>query len=133
MDDLLEKRLCDAFPSYCRRLPLNQGDECFQNGNGWYDLIVKLCLELDNLFKTQGDKEKFYFFQVKNKFGRLRIYWGYEGEDAETKIKINSIVLDKEFESGGICELCGAEWTSDSNTSKWQSTCSDCESKKKRD
>lgn len=45
---------------------------------GWYDLIDKLCSDIEEVLGTDGCK-KFEVEQIKEKFGVLRFYWKLDG------------------------------------------------------
>jgi len=62
-------------------------------GDGWYDLIDKLCQKLTLIKKTTGIQVK--ATQVKEKFGTLRFYYSYNTENIKKSKKINTI-LDKD-------------------------------------
>jgi hypothetical protein len=73
-------------------------------GDGWFDIIYKMCLELEEIIKISPDDKDFRFLQIKEKFAGLRAYYtGYVNP------KIDDIVCDAEDESYKICEICGRE------------------------
>ena len=74
------------------------------DGSGWEDLWKNRYLP--RLFKacdswSEEDKAKFYFSQVKEKFGELRIYTSFCAKDRLERIA--------EALSGWICARCGKE------------------------
>lgn len=102
-------------------------------GDGWYVLLDQLCKKL---YKCKG----VIFFQVKEKFGGLRIYWSYDIE-AETFLykwaefvsirvlgkpafydKIEQLVDKVEEESRTICEVCGEPGKVVSSEFGWMKT-----------
>ena len=74
------------------------------DGSGWEDLWKNRYLP--RLFKacdswSEEDKAQFYFSQVKEKFGELRIYTSFSTKDRLERIA--------EALSGWICARCGKE------------------------
>lgn len=54
---------------------------------GWFDLLNHLCSDVE---KVLGDQSaQFRIRQIKEKYGRLRIYWSLELPTSETHIEIN--------------------------------------------
>lgn len=70
----------------------------FECGDGWFDLLYKLCKDLQSLDPPAG----FEIVQVKEKFGGLRVYASI-GTDA-----IFDAIYAAESQSYAICERCGA-------------------------
>lgn len=68
-------------------------------GNGWFDLIDKLCESLQNM--TQNGGRQVVAYQVKEKFGGLRFYTSTRNEEQEGMIQF------AEAFSVRICEVCG--------------------------
>lgn len=68
-------------------------------GDGWHDLFVMLCEDLDEVRKE--DLKDLRFVQVKEKFGRLRVYLSPNNEAT------NELTNEYEIASGFICERCG--------------------------
>lgn len=66
----------------------------FDCGIGWKPLVDKVVQKVHN---TEG----LYIHQVKEKFGRLRIYLNSYQND------LTDLLIDIEKESGTICEYCG--------------------------
>lgn len=60
-------------------------------GYGWLPLVEKVCL-------VAKDDPEFYFTQIKEKFGTLRVY----------ATKHLDIIDEVERESASICEVCGS-------------------------
>ncbi len=69
------------------------GIEC---GSGWYDLIDHMMQEISDL-KIEG----FYFTQIKEKFGTLRVYTSVYDE------RVEGILAKYEQLSSTTCEVCG--------------------------
>lgn len=76
----------------------------FECGDGWYDLIDRLCSEIQwHLDKNaKPHTEQFVAVQVKEKFGTLRFY-GSGGDN-----KIHNMIWFAESFSGKLCEECGS-------------------------
>ena len=86
----------------------------FECGDGWFDLIWKLCEDIE------ATGEKVLALQVKEKFGGLRFYVT-AGSD-----KVLDLIAEAEEKSITICEKCG-------KTGKlqeqgwWRTICDECE------
>lgn len=76
----------------------------FECGDGWFDLIDKLCSEIQwHLDRNcKPGTPQFVAAQVKEKFGTLRFY-GDGGDD-----KIHNMIWFAESFSGKLCEQCGS-------------------------
>lgn len=73
-------------------------------GSGW-EHIVKHVYEEASKYDP-----KIIFVQVKEKFGRLRIYWDSpERTESESKhtLPFCDVIAHAEMVSGNTCELCG--------------------------
>lgn len=81
-----------------RRTLMCFGFEC---GDGWFDILVDLCEELESLVVEHNSKTPFEVIQVKEKFGGLRFYttWGTN--------KIWDAISKAESLSLETCEVCG--------------------------
>lgn len=102
------KKLFDRFEFFHPELPPTKNLMCFgfECDDGWFDLIWKLCENIEIEIKTitipNNDKYvSFKVIQVKEKFGGLRFYtnWGNE--------QIHKFIDKAENESYDICEVCG--------------------------
>lgn len=119
-----------------RNLPATQTCMCWgiDVGNGWFDLLWKLCEKLE---KFNG----LVFTQVKEKLGGLRVYYRLESKSrlffrginskSKRKIKrryktIDYLIGQTERMSFKICEFCGK--TADSKSKGyWDPTsCETC-------
>jgi hypothetical protein len=90
-------KLFERFPFFHPESPITEslmgfGFEC---GDGWFQLIWDLCLDLEK----EGSVQK--VVQVKEKFGTLRFYCQTSSFEAEELIEI------AEDLSTNICERCG--------------------------
>lgn len=120
----LEKKLVDEFPGFFKDIYGDPMKTCMafgcEVGDGWFDLIYETCRRIAPLDKSN----KFYFLQIKEKFGGLRLYCAGGNEE------IYKITGNAEDESYKICEDCG---TRDDVTSEggWIVTlCGKCRNKK---
>ena len=106
MREELEQKLMDDFPfmevkSFVdgERLGCPIICEC---QDGWFKLIYSMCKEIDELYKAKGkDVNELNIEQIKEKFGRLRIYMGNYIEG------VNEIIERYERLSENTCERCG--------------------------
>lgn len=81
-----------------REEDVNEWAECV--GAGWRPIVRWAIVELDRL----GAK----IFQVKEKFGGLRIYYCPEiGASAKVADAMSAIVADAENVCAKLCEFCG--------------------------
>ena len=127
-EDRARARL-DALPSRYPRLfpkgPLTYG---FELGSGWTFLIEVLCERIDTILKD-SPSTTMEVVQVKEKFGRLRFYYGLEGADGVVNDALRQAVHAVETASAHCCERCGATGSLDEKGG-WLSTrcpnCSDC-------
>ena len=71
----------------------------FEVGDGWFDLIYKLCEDI----KALNPPEDFEVIQVKEKFGGLRFYCNSATKEIHDRINI------AEEKSYHICEGCGVD------------------------
>lgn len=100
----LEAKLVERFPEYFvdmygdpTKTCMAFGCEC---GDGWFDLIFKLCEDIEKL-----KPESFLVEQVKEKFGGLRFYCTYSsGIDG-----IGELLRKAEDDSYETCEYCGSK------------------------
>lgn len=69
-------------------------------GRGWLPLLERLHIALSDV------DPDYQVIQLKEKFGQLRVYLGYQDGINE---QLYNIVTDFEDESSTVCELCGAE------------------------
>ncbi|MHA1874051.1 MAG: hypothetical protein ACTSVB_08050 [Candidatus Heimdallarchaeaceae archaeon] len=134
MNIKLEKKLFKKYPKLFRQkdLPMDQTAMCWgiQCGDGWYDLIDKVCEYLQSMIKW-NDWPQIEFNTVKEKYGTLRIYWDikiktekefkkhkelkkkYKTFDIYVKSShglfefVDGVISFAEHLSGYMCELCG--------------------------
>jgi hypothetical protein len=92
-----ESRMCDGFAC----------------GDGWFDLVWRLCEKLDALPSEP------VAFQVKEKFGQLRFYLEGRHEGAR------ELIAAAEVESSRTCEVCGVPGVLREFGSRLKTTCAE--------
>ena len=98
-----------------------------EHGDGWYELLRGLCLEITEAYQKHGQPIDIVVNQVKEKFGTLRFYYHFDDnpqsihamdfmgtgsvrfEPGSTDLhkEIASIVRKYEEKSDCVCEKCG--------------------------
>jgi hypothetical protein len=75
----------------------------FQHGDGWFDIVWRLCEDLEPLVAEAEKKsgERFEVLQVKQKFGTLRFYVSLHNN------VIDELIVNAQRESSYTCEICG--------------------------
>ena len=73
-----------------------------EHGYGWYGLTLPIIEEI-RCYNEKNKKNKIRIDQIKEKFGKLRIYTSGGNHDY-----LNAMILKAGYESGYICEICGA-------------------------
>lgn len=105
MKKKLQKKLFNDFPSFFRdreTLKSSLMGFGFDCGDGWFDLIYQLCVDIQKLLeKTPELKKDFIVIQVKEKFAGLRFYIGSATNEIFERIH------KAEEDSYTICEICG--------------------------
>lgn len=102
----------DLYDSTPQESCMSWGIEC---GDGWYDLIHKLCEDIMAL----NPPEEFKAAQVKEKFGGLRFYTAGSSiidiaglgsfKKTDDPPSINKLIDEAESESYNVCEACGSK------------------------
>lgn len=134
MQDITEEKLQQRFPlllesSYYTDRPKTPIQiEC---GKGWYPIIWEICEKVEdcarigNIKLGQNDEGTgFYFVQVKEKFGTLRIYTSFSYD-------LIDLVIDWGTQmSHLICEVCGGVGKTERGSNGWINTlCKKCREK----
>lgn len=106
MNPKLESKLFKKYPKIFRQkdLPMNQTCMCWgiSCGDGWYNIIDTLCALIQ--FDIDNNKHKqLEAVQVKEKFGTLRFYTNYHGDQRQ-----EGMISFAEYLSGITCESCGS-------------------------
>lgn len=131
------KMLLEKYPQLFRQHSLPPTETCMcwliETGDGWYDLIDRLCAKLSHLCTLSGAIVE--FTQVKEKWGQLRIYHRTEGGPGTCDAyMVDEIVCDlvgyAEYESAGICEDCGETGEIDYEARWLSCRCDKCREKK---
>ena len=121
----LEERLVARWPTWFRikgdirhtLMPLG-----FQHLDGWFDILWRLCKDLEPLVTEVELKtgRKFEVLQVKEKFGGLRFY-----TNQHTEIITERIAAAK-LESTRTCEICGQPGTWREENGWGRTVCATC-------
>lgn len=101
----LDEKLCETYPAIFADRRGDKRKTCmvwgFACGDGWYDLIERLCAVIQNHHENYPDVPQTVAAQVKEKFGGLRFY--VDGGDEY----IHGAIAMAETMSFRICEECG--------------------------
>lgn len=106
MDKKLEKQLYEKYPKLFGQVGGSPQETCMYWGcshdDGWFELLKEACEKLKDA--------PIEFAQIKEKFGGLRIYFDYLGDDDSdmTFDEVSDILEEIEERSFTICEICGA-------------------------
>lgn len=102
----LEQKLVERWPTWFnpegdfRLTAMTRG---FEHDDGWFDILWRLCEDLEPLvaeFEKAGGGQ-FEILQVKEKVGGLRVYVN----DADDSIRLR--IETAQLESFCTCEICG--------------------------
>ena len=102
----LEEKLIKRFPTCFGvndKAPLTLMPFGFKCGDGWFEILWRLCVDLEPMV-TELEKEtgeRFEVVQVREKLGTLRIYVSHHSD------AINERIAAAQKEASHICELCG--------------------------
>ena len=118
----LDEKLCTRFPSIFRDRHGDYRETCmvwgFSCGDGWFQLIWDLCLELEKV------NPQVVAQQVKEKFGGLRFYVH------SSNMNGYDLITRAEALSFKVCEWCGKEGSNKESSTGWIRTlCPDCRTK----
>lgn len=96
----------------------------FQCGDGWFDLVYRLCERLEPLVRELNSSlqhsDRFEVLQVKQKFGELRFYVSHDTAAIDAEIGL------AQQKSLSTCENCGLPGTL-GNKDGWLLTrCDEC-------
>jgi hypothetical protein len=106
MNKDLEQRLVERWPTWfdthgdIRLTAMARG---FEHADGWFDILWRLCEDLEPLVKKLEQEIgcQFGVLQVKEKFGGLRIHVNHANDAIRQRIEI------AQLESLRTCEVCG--------------------------
>ncbi len=124
LQNKLQEKYPDILPGMWgdpRKTGMAFGIEC---GDGWYDILD----ELMGKIKEVDPEGKTAATQIKEKFGSLRFYYFYEGENHD---EVNDLIVAAEAKSEGTCENCGKPGRMRSHNSWVVTLCDGCESGRK--
>jgi hypothetical protein len=107
----LERKLVERWPRWfntggdIRHTAMPDG---FTHDDGWFDILWRLCEDLEPLVAKLGQETgcQFEVLQVKEKFGGLRFYVNCRRDEA-----IRQRILAAQEESFHTCEVCGKPGT----------------------
>ncbi len=115
------------------RLFRGQAPERSHLSPGWFDLVDKLCLDLEALASSQATLP-LRVDQVKEKYGALRVYVRAcaPGSEAQAlQAQAQALCKAAELQSEGVCEGCGAASELHQNALRWWNTlCPSCTARK---
>lgn len=115
----LSDKLFKKYPKLLNRDILMFGTECW---NGWYDLLDKLCSDLQSI--NINNTKQIIVTQIKEKFGGLRFY--INSVDNNIRYITHRLINRAEEESYKICEICGSEKDITITTGWIMVRCKDC-------
>lgn len=133
MSPELTKQLAAMYPEQFRGAQMSIrenlmpfGCEC---GDGWFELVKRLCARIDELLAENLDIDDFLWVQIKEKFGTLRAYYSSSGSFFEKHASIDDpiylAVSEAEEESERTCEDCGQPGTLHAY-GWWHTVCAAC-------
>lgn len=111
------------------RLFRGQAPERSHLSPGWFNLVDKLCRDLESL----SGADLLRIVQIKEKYGALRVYVRPVVESVSPQLmkKAHALCKAAEKESEGVCEGCGAASELHQNAMRWWNTlCPSCTSRK---
>lgn len=113
----LEETLFNRYPKiFSLRRP-------FECGDGWFDLIDRLCARIQFHLDKNPVLAQVEALQVKEKFGGLRFYTNLADND------VASFIGEAEDESMDICEVCSSTHDVETRGPGWIRTlCTKCRS-----
>jgi len=98
----------------------------FSCGDGWFELIDKLCGDIQKEIDDDEQNEQITVVQIKEKFGGLRYY-----SDYGTK-KIFDLIRKAEEQSYKTCEECGNPGKLRDDLGWWKTLCDVCYGKRRK-
>lgn len=108
MNEKLTKELQTLFPKLVEQIG-------FCHGDGWYNIISDLLLNIHNEVEKKSLSVK--ICQIKEKFGTLRVYVDGSNEF------IAGLIQMAESISGHTCEICGKPGEIDINRNWYKTLC----------
>lgn len=104
MREQLEQKLYDVFSEFF----YDKDNDCYLSiscGDGWFDLIYRMCIDIEEFMNQYSKDEFFRFTQIKEKYGGLRVYFICSCDESS----LDDIIAEAEDESDKTCEQCGRE------------------------
>jgi hypothetical protein len=105
MSPELENRLANEFPELFKGKSKQNTESlmCYgcDHGDGWFNIIHSMCHAIENHLKRMDSRPDYEFFQIKEKFGALRVY--DNGHDEYIK----GVIRMAENMSSVTCEVTG--------------------------
>lgn len=99
------KELTDQLYELCPNVYYNNENDLYgiETGNGWYSLIEKLSLQLEEILLKIPEQERknYRAIQIKQKLGLLRFYL------SDSTPEMDALIIQAEENSGCVCEICG--------------------------
>lgn len=85
----------------------------FAHGDGWLAIVRDLLGDLATIRRTlpEGERDAFWVFQAKEKFGLLRVYLDRYPKDPEAREAAMAAIRVAEELSSVTCEVCGKPGT----------------------
>lgn len=107
MDHMLEMRVRAEYPTFFVKRGDRVSDVAIATGDGWYPIFISLFRALSEL--AAYSSASFMGLQVKEKFGRMRVYFSNHNIPDSDALALAYLFVDTaEFLSGCTCEICGA-------------------------
>jgi hypothetical protein len=102
----LERRLVERWPTWFNTggdIRLTAMARGFEHGDGWFDIVWRLCVDLEPLVKKLEQEIgcQFEVQQAKEKFGGLRFYVNQKSDAIRQRIET---AIQESFRT---CEVCG--------------------------
>jgi hypothetical protein len=106
MSKELEQKLARRWPNWfdlAANPRLSAMARGFEHGDGWFNLLWLLCVDLEPLIAEFENEtgERFEVLQVKQKLGWLRFYVSHHSD------RIDGRIAEARRESSRTCEICG--------------------------
>lgn len=86
----------------------NQSIPIFGCDKGWHNIIIAALNEINTLMSQTRPDEKLHVYQIKEKFGGLRMYIEVLPTETDFNNKVAEIVSHAEIQCEQTCEVCGA-------------------------
>lgn len=116
----LQTKLFERFPWIKSVHGSRFAEDGFSCGDGWYQLLHDMLLEIEVAYAKSGVENKLSIGQIKQKFGELRVYI----HDAIPEAY--DIISEKQKVSTSICEQCGKEGELRSLIRWYRTLCDEC-------